>query len=90
MAKNLDQVNTMSRKTSHNTTISMSNDKQETGRNDFELQKTYLTFLCQAEQEGLILRDLGVSFNNLSVYGKDQPHTYLPTMSDVLKVRLGP
>ncbi|KAM9905958.1 hypothetical protein OXX79_001855 [Metschnikowia pulcherrima] len=89
MAKNSDQVNTMSRKTSHNTTISMSNDKQETGRNDFELQKTYSTFLCQAEQEGLILRDLGVSFNNLSVYGKDQPHTYLPTMSDVLKGPLG-
>ncbi|KAF7998651.1 hypothetical protein HF325_006929 [Metschnikowia pulcherrima] len=51
---------------------------------NFELLKLYKTFLYHAENEGLMLRELGVSFENLSVYGKNQTYTYLPTMSDII------
>ncbi|QBM88980.1 ATP-binding cassette, subfamily G (WHITE), member 2, SNQ2 [Metschnikowia aff. pulcherrima] len=81
----LTQVETLSRRMSRRSTRSVYDGNLEVNPDDFELLKLYKTFLYHAEQEGLILRELGVSFENLSVYGKDQTYTYLSTMSDVLK-----
>ncbi|KAM9893876.1 hypothetical protein OXX79_009076, partial [Metschnikowia pulcherrima] len=81
----LTQVETLSRRMSRRSTRSVYDGNLEVNTDDFELSKLYKTFLYHAEQEGLILRELGVSFENLSVYGKDQTYTYLSTMSDVLK-----
>lgn len=81
----LNQVETLSRRMSRKSTKSVYDGNLEVDPENFELLKLYKTFLHHAEQEGLILRELGVSFENLSVYGKDQTYTYLPTMTDILQ-----
>ncbi|KAM9925286.1 hypothetical protein OXX59_003971, partial [Metschnikowia pulcherrima] len=80
----LSNVETLSRRMSRKSTSSFYDGDLEVDPENFELSKLYKTFLYHAEKEGLMLRELGVSFENLSVYGKDQTYTYLPTMSDII------
>ncbi|GEQ67986.1 hypothetical protein JCM33374_g1652 [Metschnikowia sp. JCM 33374] len=81
----LTQVETLSRRMSRKSTRSVYDGKLEVNPDEFELSKLYKTFLHHAEKEGLVLRELGVSFEDLSVFGKDQTYTYLETMSDIVQ-----
>lgn len=56
---------------------------------DFDLQKLLKSFVHRAELDGIKLRDVGVLFENLSVFGVDQSVAFLPTVLDVLKGPVG-
>lgn len=52
---------------------------------DFDLETLLRNFLALAEEQNIQLHSLGLSFQDLSVYGKDERYSYLPTIGDVLK-----
>lgn len=56
---------------------------------DFDMLRLLSAVIARAEREGLAFRELGIAFENLSVFGKDQSYTYLSTMSDVLRGPVG-
>lgn len=55
---------------------------------DFDLSRLLHTYVKQSEHDGIHLRQLGVSFEDLSVHGIDQSYAFLPTVSGVLKLPL--
>uniref|UniRef100_A0A0L0P8N6 Atp dependent transporter multidrug resistance n=1 Tax=Candidozyma auris TaxID=498019 RepID=A0A0L0P8N6_CANAR len=52
----------------------------------FDLRKLLYTQIKQSELSGVKLRDMGVSFENMTVRGIDQSYAFLPTLSDVLNM----
>lgn len=79
----LDQLETLSRRLS--TRKSFNEHDLTINPDDFDLGRLLKSFRNRAEEEGIKFRSLGVSFEGMSVFGKDQTYTYLPTMSDILK-----
>lgn len=69
--------------------LSLHDGALEVDTDNFDLQRLLKRFLYHAKKEGLVLREMGVVFENLSVYGKDQTYTYLKTMTDILKGPVG-
>lgn len=82
----LSRLETLSREVSRMTTR---DGPLTVNVDDFNLQKLLRSFLHRARSDGIKLRDLGLTFENLSVFGVDQSVAYLPTVSDVLKGPVG-
>ena len=55
---------------------------------EFNLSRLLHTYVRQAENGGVQLRQVGVTFEDLSVHGIDQSYAFLPTVSGVLKAPL--
>lgn len=55
---------------------------------NFDLRKLLHTYMKQSEMSGVKLRDLGVSFEDMTVRGIDQLYAFLPTVSDVVQLPL--
>lgn len=56
---------------------------------DFDLQKLLKAFIRRSSSDGIKSRDVGVTFENLTVYGVDQSVAFLPTVTDILKGPVG-
>lgn len=56
---------------------------------DFDLYQLLQRLLRRASTDGIKLREVGVTFENISVYGVDQSVAFLPTVSDILKGPVG-
>lgn len=82
----LERLETLSREMSRVTTR---DGPLSVDPNDFDLNRLLRLFLRRASVDGIKLRDVGVSFDNLSVFGVDQSVAFLPTLTDILKGPIG-
>lgn len=82
----LERLETLSREMSRRTTRDgpLTIDPE-----DFDLHQLLRSFVHRANSEGIKLRDVGVTFENLSVFGVDQSVAFLPTVTDILKGPVG-
>lgn len=82
----LHRLETLSREVSRMTTR---NGPLTIDPEEFQLERLLRSFVHRADADGIKRRDVGVTFENLSVYGVDQSVAYLPTVTDVLKGPVG-
>ncbi|KAF3992516.1 hypothetical protein FT663_01381 [Candidozyma haemuli var. vulneris] len=77
----VERINTLSREVSR---LSFYEGDLRVDPDQFDLRKLLYTQMKQAELSGVKLRDMGVSFENMTVTGVDQSYAFLPTLSDIL------
>lgn len=77
----LSRMERISSRVSH---LTYEDYKLDVDAENFDLRRLLHTFTKSAEVNGVKLRSVGVSFENLTVRGKDQSYAFQPTVSDLL------
>ncbi|ABN65742.1 ATP dependent transporter multidrug resistance (SNQ2), partial [Scheffersomyces stipitis CBS 6054] len=82
----LDRLETLSRQLSQHTTR---DGKIVIDPHDFDLHKILANFVYLASNQGIRLRQSGISFKDLSVFGVDESFAVVPTVSELAKGPVG-
>ena len=82
----LDRLETLSREMSRRTTR---DGRIEIDPNNFDLHKILLSFIETSKSQGIKLRNSGVSFKDLTVYGVDESFSVAVTVYDLMKGPIG-
>lgn len=78
----LERFETLSKEMSRRTTR---DSKIEIDPNNFDLHKILLSFIKRSKEQGIELRNSGVSFTDLTVHGVDESFSVVVTVLDLLK-----
>lgn len=81
----LARLEKISSRVSH---LTYDNYQLDVDADSFDLRRLLHTFTKSSEESGVKLRTLGVTFEDLTVLGKDQSYAYLPTVNDLLTLPL--
>lgn len=82
----MDRLESLSRELSRRTTR---DGRIEIDPNNFDLHKILLSFIEISKSQGIKLRQSGVSFKDLTVYGVDESFSYAVTVYDLMKGPIG-